>query len=72
MLSARKEDKKGHPIVSVCTAPPTIAVGVRFRRRGESQASNLEKLLNTLSEDRGEMSMHGMIVTVDMGEGALD
>lgn len=67
MLSARKADKEVHTTDMVRDALFRITLAVRFRMRGESQSSNVEKLVDTLTEDRGEMSMHGMILTADMG-----
>lgn len=47
-------------------------MGVWFRRRVKSQSINVERLLDTLNEDRGEISMHGMIITADRGCGFRD
>ena len=40
---------------------------VPFRRRGESQSTNVLKLFKCLIEGRCEQSLHGLIVTADRG-----
>ena len=44
---------------------------VRFRRRGESQACNVEKLVNTVVDARGEESLSGFVITADRGKGKM-
>lgn len=69
MLSARKADKEGYITETVCDALFPLKLRVRFRRRGESQFSNVEKIFYSMTEDQGKMSLHGLIVTVDRGYG---
>lgn len=52
-LSNRKANKEGHTADMICDALFRVTLGVRFRRRGESQATNLDKLLDSLLEGHG-------------------
>lgn len=70
-LSARKADKEGHVADAVADAFFRISLAVRFRRRGESQAENVDKVLQTLLGGRGEQSVLGFVVTADRGYGNL-
>lgn len=70
-LSSRKADKEGHSADVLCDAFFRITLGVRFRRRGESQASNVEKLLDVFTSGHGEMSLRGIVASADRGYGSL-
>lgn len=52
-LSARKADREGHAADVVSDALFRLTYAVRFRRRGQSQSDNVEKLLDVLMEGRG-------------------
>lgn len=74
ILSARKADKKGHSTDTVSDALfriTRITLEVRFQKQGESQSSNVERLLDSLTEDQGQMFMYGLIVTADRGYGSI-
>ena len=70
-LSARKADKEGHTVDAIADALFRITLAVRFRRRGESQTSNVRSLIEYLMEGRGEQSMHGFVITADRGYGRV-
>ena len=70
-LSARKADREGHTADAFADALFKVSLMVRFRRRGESQSTNVSKLLKNVIEGRGEQSLHGLIVTADRGYGGL-
>lgn len=70
-LSSRKADREGHAADTICDAFFRITLGARLRRRGEAQAINVEKLLDAVTEGRGEESLHGMVVTADRGYGGM-
>lgn len=40
---------------------------VRFRRRGESQTSGVEKLINAVVNARGDESLSGFVIAADRG-----
>jgi hypothetical protein len=44
---------------------------VRFRRRGETQSSNVRRLLESVIDCHGEQSLHGFVVTADLGYGNI-
>lgn len=71
MLSARKADKEGHCVDAIADALFRITFMVRFRRRGESQTENVEKLINSIVDERGESSLSGFVVTADRGYGKI-
>lgn len=70
-LSARKADKEGHSADVLCDALFRATVSVRFRRLGETQAHNVDKLLSSIVESLGALSSSGLIVTADRGYGRM-
>lgn len=48
-LSSRKADEEGHVADAIADALFRITLCLRFRRRGESQSANVEKLINDLN-----------------------
>ena len=70
-LSSRKADREGHIADAVADAFFRVTLMVRFRRRGESQLTNVRSLIADLLESRGEQSMHGCIFTADRGYGKM-
>ena len=70
-LGNRKADKEGHTVDAIADALFRITLAIRFRRRGETQASNVKRLVESLLEGRGEQSVHGLVVTGDRGYGKI-
>lgn len=70
-LSNRKEDKEGHSADVICDAFFRITLGVRFRRRGENQARNVEQLLKSFTSGHGQLSLRRIIASADRGDGYL-
>lgn len=70
-LSARKADKEGHSADVICDAIFRITLGVRFRRRGETQATNVDRLLDVFVAGHGEISLRGIIASADRGYGSI-
>lgn len=68
-LSARKADREGHVADSLADAFFRLTLALRFRRRGESQAQNVDSLLSNLLAVRGEKSLLGFVITADRGYG---
>lgn len=62
-LRARKTDKEGPSADKICNALFKITLRVRSRHRGEMQAHNSEKLVDTLVESHGEKLMKGGVIT---------
>lgn len=71
-LSNRKADKEGHSADVICEALFRITLGVRFRRRGESQSINVQKILEQFTSGYVELSMCGIVATADRGYGSLN
>ena len=69
--SSRKAGKEGHCVDALADALFCVTLMVRFRRRGESQASNVEKLVRTVVDARGEESLSGFVFTADRGYGKM-
>lgn len=70
-LSSRKADKEGHSADVLCDTLFRITLGVRFRRRGDSQASNADKLLDVFNSGHGEISLRRIVASADRGYGSL-
>lgn len=70
-LSSRKADREGHAADTVADALFRVTLAVRFRRRGQTQTTNVIKLLDILVESRGEQSLHGLVLTADRGYGSM-
>ena len=70
-IRSRKADKEGHCVDALADALFRVTLMVRFRRRGESQASNVEKLVNTVVDARGEESLSEFVITADRGYGKM-
>ena len=70
-LSYRKADGEGHLADAVADSFFRVTLMVRFRRRGESQFTNVRNLIADLLDSRGEQSMHGCIFTADRGYGKM-
>lgn len=66
-LSAPKADYEAKSANVICDSFFRIIPGISFRRRCTSQALNVNKLLDVVTEGRGEQSLHGMIVTAHRG-----
>lgn len=68
-LSNRKAvaDKEGHMADVVCDALFRTALGIRFRRRGISQAQNVRALFTHITNDESSLSLRGGSVTADRG-----
>lgn len=66
-LSNRKADKEGHTADVVCDALFRTALGIRFRRRGISQAENVSSLMRHVINDESSLSIRGTSVTADRG-----
>ena len=71
-LSARKADREGHCAIVVADALFRTTLGVRFLRRGEPQDVCVDKLLESLLADRGELNINKVVLTADRGFGKLD
>lgn len=63
--SMSKADREGHSADAVADALFRLTLMVRFRRRGEQQAINVQRLIDNLVEGRGEHSLHGLTLTAD-------
>lgn len=70
-LSARKADKEGHTADALADALFRITLALRFRRRGQGQCDNVDKLLNDILDGRGKQSLLGFVITADRGYGKL-
>lgn len=55
----------GHLADDIADVLFCVTLSVRFLRRGEPQAENVEKLLGILSEGRGYQSPHGQVITAE-------
>jgi YqaJ-like viral recombinase domain len=66
-LSSRKADREGHCADALADALFRITFFVRFRRRGRTQSDNVNQLLSSILESRGEQSFHGFTITADRG-----
>ena len=66
-LSARKADKEGHCSIVVADALFRVILAWRFDRRGEAQDVSVDKTLDRLLENRGELSVAGVTMTADRG-----
>lgn len=71
MLSTRKANREGHSADAVADALSRIVLALRFRRRRESQAESVRKLVTALLDGRGEKSLDGCIFTADRGYGKI-
>ena len=70
-LSSRKADKEGRIADVIADALFHVTLGVRFRRRSESQEANVRKLLSSILDSTGQMSLAGFTVTGDRGYSKL-
>ena len=70
-LSARKADKEGHCAIAVADALFRATIGVRFMRRGEPQDVCVDKVLNCIFEEQGQMNVNGVLVAADRGFGKI-
>ena len=70
-LSARKVDREGHTADVIADELFKITLGIRFRRRGEGQHENVQKLLTHMLEGRTGQSLCGFTITADCGYGSL-
>ena len=48
-----------------------ITLGIRFRRKGEGQHENVQKLLTHMLDGRAVQSLCGFKITADRGYGSL-
>lgn len=66
-LSNRKADKEGHVADVLCDAISRAISGIRFRRRGVPQESNVDELLRTNIAGSGSVSLRGVNICFDRG-----
>lgn len=69
-LSNRKAYKEGHVADVFADALFRITLAVRFRRRGESQSANVDKLLSVLLDGRGESHLLVLSLQLIVGMGS--
>lgn len=70
-ISSVKANKEGHNVDAIADGLFRITLMVCFRRRGGSQASNVEKLINALADARDEESFSGFVITADCRYGKM-
>lgn len=68
-ISARKADKEGHVADVLADALFRIVMGLRFRRRGEKQEVAIRRLMENVTDGRGEAALVGLTLTADRGYG---
>jgi len=61
----RKADKEVHSLDAIADVLFRTTLMAKFRRRGEAQVPNVEKLLDGLLEAREEQKLTGFLVTAD-------
>lgn len=66
-LSARKDDKEGHPADVLVDAFFCRTIAIRFRRCQQPQNVNVQRLLQDLLEGYGQTSLAVFIITGDRG-----
>ena len=70
MISARKAAKEGHAADVLSENFLSVVIYSRLRRIGESQNTNIYKLLNSTFAGRGEKSLRGIDLGGDRGYGS--
>lgn len=69
MLNDRKAEKGGHSADAVADALFGVELGIRLKRRGESQTESVAKLLANILHEKEEEALKSCIITADRGYG---
>lgn len=70
-LSARKADKEGHCAIAVADALFRSTIGIRFMRRGENQDACVQKVLERILDETGQINVNGVVMAADRGFGKI-